>query len=650
MTQDASRSRDWLADCLVRIRASRVAVFGDFCLDAYWTIDPPRQDVSIETGRPVRHVTEQRYSLGGAGNVVANLLALGVARVHAIGLVGQDLFGAQMIQMLDRLGAERTAVRADQNDWQTMVYAKPYLGEQELDRIDFGGTNRIESRTIARLMSDLDRVAGEVDAVVINQQINPGVVTVECVAAVKQIIRRHSQCTFIADARHHAALLEECALKLNVSEATRLLGSDEAKSGGNALSDVRSIVQQLSDRTGRAVFVTRGHDGILAAVRGEIVDVPGIQVVGQVDAVGAGDTVVAALAATLGSGCSIGDAARFANIAASITVRKIRTTGTATPEEIARVGPEPDYVHRPELALDSRKASYHEATQIEIVDFPLHNRLTIRHAVFDHDGTLSTLRQGWEQVMQPMMMRAILGRCFTTVDRAVYERVLDEVDRFIDQTTGVQTLSQMIGLIELVRRWGFVPAEEVLDMHGYKRVYNEALLVMVHDRLRKLRTGELSMDDFHLKNALPLLMSLREAGVRLYLASGTDEADVRTEAQALGFAKMFEGRIYGATGDVTIDPKKRVIQRILHENNLSGPELAVFGDGPVEIRLARQAGGVAVGVASDEVQRWGLNAVKRTRLIRAGASIVVPDYSQLPELMRLLGFGAGLATRTGVTT
>ena len=648
MTRSDARSRDWLEECLRGLKNVRVAVFGDFCLDAYWLIDTQRQEISIETGRPVRHVAEQRYSLGGAGNVVANLVALGVGRVHAVGLVGQDLFGSQMLSIFESLGVDSAGVRADQLQWQTMVYAKPYLGEQELDRLDFGGSNRIEARTIARLMKDLDRVAGEVDAVVINQQIDPGVVTAECIAALNQIIRRHPRCRFIVDSRQHAGLFEGCVLKLNVAEAKTLFTRGDTRSSQGSAAEVQSIALALSERTGHAVFITRGAEGILAAEGGAVEDVPGVQVIGQVDAVGAGDTVVASLAATLAAGFSMQDAARFANIAASITVQKIRTTGTATPEEITRVGPEPDYVYRPDLASDTRRARYHESTQIEIVDLPLQDRPTIHHAVFDHDGTLSTLRQGWEQIMQPMMLRAILGQCWATVDRAVYERVLGEVDCYIDQTTGVQTLTQMIGLVELVQRWGFVPEKDVLDMHGYKKLYNASLLEMVHDRLRMLRLGELSINDFHIKNAHVLLTSLRDAGVRLYLASGTDEADVKAEAEALGFAEFFGARIYGATGDVTVDPKKKVIERILKENNLSGPELAVFGDGPVEIRLARQACGVAVGVASDEVRRWGLSTVKRTRLIRAGASIIVPDYSQLPQLLRLLGLNDGSDTETGV--
>ena len=73
--------------------------------------------------------------------------------------------------------------------------------------------------------------------------------------------------------------------------------------------------------------------------------------------------------------------------------------------------------------------------------------------------------------------------------------------------------------------------------------------------------------------------------------------------------------------------KKIVIEKIMNENNLKGVNLAVFGDGPVEMRECRRRNGIAIGVASDEIRRYGLNPSKRTRLIKAGAQIIIPDFS-----------------------
>jgi phosphoglycolate phosphatase-like HAD superfamily hydrolase len=132
------------------------------------------------------------------------------------------------------------------------------------------------------------------------------------------------------------------------------------------------------------------------------------------------------------------------------------------------------------------------------------------------------------------------------------------------------------------------------------------------------------------------LQSLKRRGTILYLASGTDEADVIHEAEILGYAPLFEGRIYGALRDYTRFSKKMTIEKIISENDLKGNELAVFGDGPDEIREGRRAGGIAVGITSDEKQRFGHNPAKRPRLTRAGAQLLIPDFSQHKKLISIL--------------
>jgi phosphoglycolate phosphatase-like HAD superfamily hydrolase len=134
--------------------------------------------------------------------------------------------------------------------------------------------------------------------------------------------------------------------------------------------------------------------------------------------------------------------------------------------------------------------------------------------------------------------------------------------------------------------------------------------------------------------------------VRLYLASGTDETDVKREAECLGYADVFDGGIYGSIGQVDKDAKKVVIERILNEINGAFDQLIAFGDGPVEMREAKRRGAVAIGVASDEVRRFGLNLEKRRRLIRAGADALVPDFSQWPQLWRLLHLSSHQTSRT----
>ena len=120
---------NWLESCLAALPRTRVTVFGDFCLDAYWLIDRDTSELSVETGLPVHRVRRQRYSLGGAGNVAANLADLGVATVRAVGLIGDDLFGRQMRERLLQQHVDADGLLDTQEDWQTLVYAKPCLGD-----------------------------------------------------------------------------------------------------------------------------------------------------------------------------------------------------------------------------------------------------------------------------------------------------------------------------------------------------------------------------------------------------------------------------------------------------------------------------------------------------------------------------------------
>ena len=137
----------WLEDALASLKQVQVAVFGDFCLDAYWDLDIEESELSVETGLPVRRVRTQRYSLGGAGNVVANLADLGVKKVHAIGVVGADVFGGELLRLLEARGVDTENGMIVDPAWQTMVYAKPYAGAQEENRIDFGAFNSLSDKT-----------------------------------------------------------------------------------------------------------------------------------------------------------------------------------------------------------------------------------------------------------------------------------------------------------------------------------------------------------------------------------------------------------------------------------------------------------------------------------------------------------------------
>ena len=123
--------------------------------------------------------------------------------------------------------------------------------------------------------------------------------------------------------------------------------------------------------------------------------------------------------------------------------------------------------------------------------------------------------------------------------------------------------------------------------------------------------------------------------MRCYLASGTDEPYVLDEAAALQVTPYFAG-IYGAQDDYKAFSKKLLIDRIIAEHTLSGPEFVAFGDGFVEIEDTVRVGGIGVGVATNEAERAGIDEWKRTRLIQAGADVIVPDFREHAALVAYL--------------
>jgi len=267
--------------------------------------------------------------------------------------------------------------------------------------------------------------------------------------------------------------------------------------------------------------------------------------------------------------------------------------------------------------------------EMKLLDPGLPDRLgRIRHVLFDFDGTLSVLREGWEGVMVPLMLEMI------SPGGLRLDEIEPEVRAYVDRSTGILTIRQMEWLAEAVRRYGM--SEQLLTAREYKALYVDRILAHVRDRVEALAVGTAASEMFMVAGAESFLARLANRGMILYLASGTDHPDVVREAGVLGLAGYFEGRIHGALDASEAHDKGRIIERILAENDLHGDELLVVGDGPVEMRVAVGQGAIALGVASDEVERQGWNQRKLTRLVEAGAHVLVPDFAQGQALARYL--------------
>jgi len=253
----------------------------------------------------------------------------------------------------------------------------------------------------------------------------------------------------------------------------------------------------------------------------------------------------------------------------------------------------------------------------------------IRHVVFDFDGTISLIRDGWQNVMVPMMVEFLQTETDTTETPEHLEAL---VVAFVDRLTGKQTIYQMMQLGEEIEKRGGTPKEPL----AYKDEYNRRLLPVVEGRVAGLAAGTLTAEPLRVPKSLEFLQSLCEMGISCYLASGTDVEFVKNEASLLGVAKYFDGGIFGALREYKKFSKAMVIQKIITDFSLSGSELLIVGDGYVEIENAKAVGAIAVGVASVEDNRYNMNADKRERLIRAGADIIIPDFREGTQLLDYL--------------
>lgn len=251
-----------------------------------------------------------------------------------------------------------------------------------------------------------------------------------------------------------------------------------------------------------------------------------------------------------------------------------------------------------------------------------------RVCLFDFDGTLSLIRSGWMDVMVPMMVEILLdlrtGESETELRTAVED--------FIWRLTGKQTMYQMIAFCEEISKRGGGPREPL----EYKKMYLDRLDARIGHRLEELRQRQVSPDKYLVPGARAFVQSLRERGLELYLASGTDQPYMREEAELLDVARYFEGRVYGALDDYRSFSKKILIERLIAASQFQGSEFLGFGDGYVEIENIKEVGGVAVGVATAEPECRTVDEWKRARLAGVGADFIIPNFLCRGELLAAL--------------
>ena len=253
----------------------------------------------------------------------------------------------------------------------------------------------------------------------------------------------------------------------------------------------------------------------------------------------------------------------------------------------------------------------------------------IAHVLFDFDGTLSLLRQGWPEIMVPMFVE-VLRECSSESEDELRKLAWDDIMRL----NGKQTIYQMIQLADRVRQRGGQASDPLLYKHEYLRRLEERIV----GRKQSVSGGDCSPETFLVHGSRRALQTLADRDLTLHLASGTDEQFVLEEAKLLEIAEFFGDRIHGARDDYQSFSKQMIIDRILADIGGSGDALLAFGDGYVEIENTKNAGGLAVALATDEANNGSgqFDPWKRERLLGVGADVVIPDYRDIDALLPVL--------------
>jgi phosphoglycolate phosphatase len=266
----------------------------------------------------------------------------------------------------------------------------------------------------------------------------------------------------------------------------------------------------------------------------------------------------------------------------------------------------------------------------EIVN-PAARRGPFRAVLFDFDGTLSLIREGWSQLMVEMMAERLREQAL------VHEAEGDlgpHLYRLIMARNGMPTIRQMEAFAEEVRRRKGTPA----DAWTYLEQYHDRLMGLVRGRWDALARGQAAAAEWVVPGVHALLENLRRRGVHLFVASGTEYDHVFHEAGLLRVQEFFPTGINAPRNNDASFRKAGVIERVLATLGIRGDDLLGFGDGTVETAEVKRVGGTAVGVASSEYGSGPgvVNPAKRATLIVAGADVIIPDYTYQEELVQWL--------------
>ena len=353
-------------EILSEIKGLKVAVIGDFFVDGYFYEKKSFAKPSKETGLPNRpYPTKNRiYDLGGAANIAKNLKALGIDKVFALTVIGDgDEYSPYMMRLLEKEKINTDYIVQDQLRT-TPTYIKKLLEEGginqpsqryiETNREDFLNDEPLSSETESRLIKKIEEcfekekpdsaiICDQVENPIINSFVmHTGVFTPKIIQYVNEIAKNFPNIPFVVDSRNDITKFERMIWKPNFEEAVQIL--NEKLSLEDKVKEVECLAKLLYKKSKKPVYITLGEKGVVLAtedVYGPLfpyaIHIPAIKIDGEIDSVGAGDTFIASLAASLGIKSTYKEAAEFSVLSPAVTIKKLYTTGAATSQEILRI-------------------------------------------------------------------------------------------------------------------------------------------------------------------------------------------------------------------------------------------------------------------------------------------------------------------------
>ncbi|MBB73737.1 MAG: carbohydrate kinase [Planctomycetaceae bacterium] len=326
-----------LQGLLEQFPGQRIGLLGDLFLDRYLELAADVCEHSIETGLEAYQVACVRNAPGALGTVLNNLAALGVGELVPITVIGDDGHGFDLLKQLSVLPVNCQHVCQSQQRM-TPTYTKPLRpvagGWEELHRLDVRTRAPLNPEDLGWVIENLKIVFAETDGLIVLDQIDEdewGVVGEAVRGTLLELVRGDPDKLVFIDSRSQISQFCCGHLKGNRDEFIR--GLQRLETAGAA--DSKDAVRALAARTGRVAFCTMGEQGVLVAFPDGVIEVvPGVVVDEPVDIVGAGDAVTSATVAALLAGATPVEAATLGNLAASITIRQLGTTGTASPDQL----------------------------------------------------------------------------------------------------------------------------------------------------------------------------------------------------------------------------------------------------------------------------------------------------------------------------